>query len=200
MVNAKRTALSTNVAENRQQAQSYMSDIGAPDHPDRRRAPHSEPEHAEICLPSSYRSSSLVAAGLSSMVDLEIRLRQAICDDSLQMLRNLLGIKALTLKFVKGNLSVERAITRAEAKLKEHNKKIAAVQWRYNNSRNALIRLGSKDEDMKFYQEITPDDLKYLKVYLQEESGTLGEGSRSVSWLWRTSQQSNEDAWQIAGT
>jgi hypothetical protein len=177
-----------------------MNNIGAPDHPDRRQVSNAEPKNAELGLPSSYSTNKIQQAGLGSMVDLEIALRRATCDDALQSLRNLLGVKAITLKYMKKNLLGEHAITRAESKLKEHNKKISAVQWRYNNSQGALFRLGAPQVDLDFYQQVTRDDLVYLKVYLEEESGKVGDGFRSIPWLWRTSKvPSDDDEWQISG-
>lgn len=181
--------------------QAYMGDIGTVDHPKRRKPKNSEPEHSELGLPSSYSPSTLVDKGLLSMAELEVRPQKAMCDDALQMLWNLLGAKAAQLKFVKGKgkVSGKRTVTKSQAKLNEHNQKIAAVQWHCNNLQSALICLGVPEEEMTFYQVITPDDLKYLKVYLQDESGALGEGSRTVPCLWRTSRVANEDKWQVEG-
>lgn len=195
----KKAGLQTKVANHQQQALGYMGDTSAPDHPDRRKVPNAEPEHAELGLPSSYTAKAIHSGGLTSMAELEYSMRCATCDDALQCLRNLLGAKAITLKFIRKNLSGEHAITKSESKLREHNKKIAAVQWRYNNSRAALLRIGMSEGDDNIYQPITQDDLKYLKVYLEEESGKVGEGFRNIPWLWRTSRSADEEEWQVAG-
>jgi hypothetical protein len=200
MLSDKKAALSKRLSDYQQKTLRYMNDIGAPNHPKRWTVSNAEPENAELGLPSSYSTDTIQDAGLGSMATLEISMRRATCDDALQSLRNLLGVKAITLKYMKKNLSGEHAITRAESKLKEHNKKISAVQWRYNNSRNALFRLGAPQADLTFYQEVTRDDLVYLKVYLDEESGKVGDGFRSIPWLWRASKVSSDDEeWQISG-
>lgn len=196
---AKKSELLRKIKAHQQDAAMFMGEIGSPDHPDRRKVVNAEPEHTELGLPSSYLTDSLKEAGVFLMLDLEGELRKAACDDALQTLRNLLGVKALTLKFKKHNVRGEIKTTRAEAKLKEHNKKIAAIQWRYNNSRAALIRLGVDAHVLGKYQPITPGDLKYLKAYLDGESGKLGEGNREIPWLWRTSISADVDQWQIEG-
>lgn len=194
-----KSALLRTVTEHQDDRATYMGDIASPDHPDRRKARNAEPEQAELGLPSSYLVGSLKDAGLLSMVEVERNLRRSVCDDALHTLRELLGIKAVTLKFKNANIRGQIGTTRAEAKLKEHNKKIAAVQWRYNNSRAALVRLELPSPELDMYQKVSSDDLTYLKTYLEEESGKLGEGKREIPWLWRTSANRDSEQWQVDG-
>jgi hypothetical protein len=199
LLSTKKSALLTKLQLHLEEARSYLGAVGNPDHPERRKVVNAEPENAELGLPSSYLNSTLKECGLLSLSELEIRLRRATCDDTLQGLRNLLGVKAITLKYKKKNLRGEIATTRAENKLKEHNKKISFVQWQYNNSLDALIRLGLPAAELARYERVTQDDLKYLQVYLEEESGTLGEGTREIPWLWRSSIGCDSDNWQVDG-
>lgn len=199
-LSAKKSSLLKKIQAYKQDIAQFMgSRISHPDHPDRRKVVNAEPEHTELGLPSSYLSGSLSSAGLSSMPQLELVLRRAVCDDAIQSLRGLLGVKAATLKFKNANVRGEIKTTRAEARLKEHNKKIAAVQWRYNNSRAALIRLGIDDTELEIYQQVTPNDLKYLKTYMDTESRKPGEGYREVPWLWKTSVTGKSEDWQVEG-
>jgi hypothetical protein len=82
----------------------------------------------------------------------------------LENVRELLGAKALTLKFKKDNLRGKKKSTRAEEHLVAHTAKIHKAQWRYNSSREALVRLGAtKDELDNIYKKLEKADLKYLE-------------------------------------
>lgn len=176
-----------------------MADLSEPDHPSHRLSQSSDPEHAELALPSCYRRTSLESAGLGKLAETEAKLRRAACNDALRTLRNLLGAKALAIKWKRANVSGERATTRAEAALKVHKQKIAQARWKYNNSREALMRLSSDESDSKVYKVIKAEDLKQLKGYLEEDSPGLGQGYRAIPWIWRTSAAANEEEWQLKG-
>ena len=176
-----------------------MAGLGEPDHPTRRLPTSFSPEFAELGLPSSYLRGSLEASALLKMSDLEAELRRAVCNDALKSLRTLLGAKAIALKWKRKNTSGEVQTTRAVAALKIHEEKVERARWRYNNSRDGLMRLGDKESDIKTYQELKKGDLKNLKDYLEEESPALGQGYRSIPWLWRTAAIANEEEWQLEG-
>jgi hypothetical protein len=176
-----------------------MSSMGEPDHPERRKVDSSDPEHAELALPSSYLKSSLETTSLLKLAELEAQLRRAVCNDTLQSLRNLLGAKAMALRWKKQNVVGERPTTRAEAALKVHNDKVERARWRYNNSRDALIRLGGPPSDIETYRVLKREDLKHLKDYLEFDSPALGQGYRSIPWIWRTAAIANEEEWQLGG-
>lgn len=175
-----------------------MAGIGEADHPSRRQTHDTEPEFAEIGLPSSYTAETIAAAGLTSLAAAEKRLRRATCNDALATARNQLGAKALELKYKKANVRGDGATTRSEATLQEHSEKIARSQWRYNNSRNALIRLGMSSTDSTKYLEMTSSDLKTLKSYLENDSQELGQGYATISWIWRSSAIPTP-GWQVIG-
>jgi hypothetical protein len=198
-LSAKKSELWRKISIHEQDRSVFMRDMGCPDHPERRKVPNAEPEHTELGLPSSYLKSSLEESGLASLGDLERSLRQGFCDQALQTLRDLLGARAAELKFKNKNLRGKVASTRAEVKLREQTNHLKVIQWRYNNSRAALLRLGLEDQDLKRYRQVTTDDLKYLRSYLEDESGKLGEGYREIPWLWRSSVAPNDERWQTEG-
>lgn len=177
----------------------YMPGLGEADHPSRRPTENLGPEFAEIHLPSSYTATSLSAAGLSSMAGTERKLRRATCNDALETTRNQLGAKALELKYKKDNVRGVGATTRSEGVLQEHSEKVARSRSRYNNSRNALLRLEMSPTDSAKYLEMTKNDVKTLKSYLDIDSHGLGQGYAAISWIWRSSAALKDD-WQAIGT
>jgi hypothetical protein len=178
-----------------------MADCPEPDHPDVQREVDADPENAELGLPSSYRPESLQEAGLSKLAELEADLRRALCNDTLENVRELLGAKALSIKFKNENLRGEKRTTRAEEGLAVHTEKIYKAQWRYNNSREALIRLGATDKDLEIYRRLNRSDLRYLNDYISTDSVSLGQGHVTLPWLWtrRTEKFSVEEDWQSEG-
>ncbi|KAG9125670.1 hypothetical protein FRC07_006686 [Ceratobasidium sp. 392] len=182
----------------REGREKYMGYCEEPNHPDIRPSSGSNPEDAELGLPSSYSPDTLEQTGLAKLAELESAVRRADCNDTLDRVRDLLGAKALTLKFKNQNIRGEVRTTRAESALRDHTEKIHKEQWRYNNSRAALIRLGATTEDLAVYQYLEDKHLKYLKDISQVESRALGQGKAQVpSWIWlgRSEIFKNEDKW-----
>lgn len=176
-----------------------MGSAGDPDHPDRSPVLSPDPEHAELGLPSSYLLSSLTSFSYQRLAVQEAKLRRAVCNDTLQVIKNLLGAKALALKHKRRDTRGEMATTRSESKLRDHTDKIVRAQWRYNNSRVALLRLSTLDSDATVYLELKSDDLKNLKSYLEDDSRGTGQGYRAIPWLWRTQAAENNEEWQVEG-
>jgi hypothetical protein len=140
-----------------------------PDHPGYRPPIDDEPEHSELGLPSSFASETLLTAGLSSLVDLERDLRRGMCSDTLDCLQHFLGARAFALNYKKRHIRGKVATTQAEAGLRAHTAKISRARWRYNNSCDALVRLGTKAADSQ-YKDITDKDLRSLKSFLEDHS------------------------------
>lgn len=175
-----------------------MPEIGEPDHPSRRQTQNIDPEYGELNLPSSFNIATIKAAGLSSVAELEKELRRGMCNDELVTVRNLLGAKALALKYKKNRIRGNNNVTRAEVALQNQSNQVARAQWRYNNSRNALFRLGISPTDSTTYLEMSRDDLKTLGSYLENDSLGVGQGYVSIPWIWRTSAVEGDD-WQVMG-
>jgi hypothetical protein len=197
----KRKALNGRVMSFREGRDQYMGQCSEPDHPDIKLGQSAEPEDAELGLPSSYRPDTMKEAGLNRLAKLEADLRRAVCNDTLEAIRDLLAAKALTLKFKNENLRGEIRTTRAESALRAHSEKIYREQWRYNNSRDALIRLGATAEDLKIYRRLEKGDLKYLREFVEKDSRAPGQGHAALSWIWsfRTEVFADEEGWQAQG-
>lgn len=198
-INDRRKSLRERVDAHHMLRVMFMGSAPAPDHPKRSPVLSPDPEHSELGLPSSYLMSSLTACCYQQLAKQEAKLRRAVCNDSLQVVKNLLGAKALALKHKRKNLRGEGATTRAESALRDQNEKVSRAQWRYNHSRTALLRLSAAESDHTTYLELKRDDLKILKSYLEDDSRGLGQGYQSIPWLWRTRASSNDEEWQVEG-
>lgn len=192
------------VLEHNKKSLLYMPQLDEPDHPDRGAPGDSDdaPESMELCLPSSYRSDTLVAAGLSSLAEQEMKLRRGMCNDALESVKRFLSARAVAFKRQgkgRGDVSGQVAVTRAKAGIRAHSEKISKARWRYNNSRNALIRLGSSDDDLSFYLELKDEDLTPLKSFLDNNSRGVGQGYTAKSWIWRNNAVPNVHDWQVNG-
>jgi hypothetical protein len=172
-----------------------MGECSDPNHPDLTLGQSVDPEEAELGLPSSYHPDTAKEAGFSQLAKLEADLRRAVCNDTLEVIRDLLGARALTLKFKNRNLRGEISTTRAEAALRAHTEKIHKEQWRYNNSRLALLRLGATDDDLK------KGDLVFLKDWMEVDSRAPGQGFVAMPWIWtrRTGVFADDENWQAQG-
>ncbi|KAG8695036.1 hypothetical protein FRC08_008109 [Ceratobasidium sp. 394] len=183
----------------RKRASQYTGALAdqEPDHPDRIPPPDDEPEHWDLGLPSSFDPATLLATGLSSLADLEKELRRGMCGNSLASTRHDLGARAFAINYKNQHVHGEAAVTRSEAVLRAHSAKIANTRWRYDNSRNALLRLGPSDLDLRRYREMTDGDLRTLKSYLEEVSRGIGQGYNGISWVWCSDAVPHSNEWQI---
>ncbi|KAG9094870.1 hypothetical protein FRC07_011189, partial [Ceratobasidium sp. 392] len=197
VINGRRKNLINLVAAHRQERERYLGTLGDPDHPQRPRVQSSDIEFAELGLPSAYESASLTTVNCLQPPRSEARLRRATCDETLRVVRNLLGAKSLTIRYKRKNLTGEGATTRAEGELKTLQEKVERARRRYNRSRDALLRLDLLGADHTTYLALELDHLTMLSDYLDNESGTIGEGTRAISWIWRSQAVSNDEDWMI---
>ncbi|KAG8744966.1 hypothetical protein FRC12_014689 [Ceratobasidium sp. 428] len=199
-LNKQRLNLRDRITQFQKRGVSFMGVLSEqePDHPDLIAHPEDdEPESTDLGLPSSFAAETLDAAGLSSLVDLERDLRRSMCNDSLESLRSLLGARAFAINYKKRHERGQVQNTRSEAAIRRHTAKIEKTRWRYNNSRDALFRLGPNDTDANRYQIIKDEDLKSLKSYLEEDSRGTGQGYSSMPWIWRNNPSANHNRWQV---
>ncbi|CAE6373497.1 unnamed protein product [Rhizoctonia solani] len=176
-----------------------MGETDIPDHPEFCPIVDDAMDGAIVIMPSSYSPETLASADLSSLAELEGQLRRAMCSDTLEIIRQTLGVKAFTVKYKNQYARGQGATTRAQAAINEQSEKLQQAKWRYTNSRDALLRLGlSGADDMNKYLELTDKDLKTLKSYIEETSRGLGQGHAAISWIWRTSAVKNKAEWEIS--
>ncbi|QRV92804.1 hypothetical protein RhiJN_20822 [Ceratobasidium sp. AG-Ba] len=197
-LDSKRLALEERIQTFQNRCSFYMHGLDEPDRPRVQKIVEEDGEvkNVDLGLPSSFSSETLVAAGLSSLSDLEKRLRRGTCVDALQSVKRMLGARSATINFKNANVRGQIATTRSQSVIKGHNAKILKAQWQYENSRAALEALGMLQEDQDKFLELRPEDLKPLILYYEEYARNTGHGATSMSWIWRSEAAPN-DKWQV---
>ncbi|KAG8697453.1 hypothetical protein FRC08_006518 [Ceratobasidium sp. 394] len=199
-VNSKRIALRDRVDAFLEKRSLYMFNASDPDSPRVLEFVGEDGEWTnsiDLGLPSSYMYATLVNAGLSVLADLEAKLRRGVCKDALESVKRQLGGKSAAIKHKRTEASGQAAVTRAEAVIQSHTVKIHKIRWRYLNSRDALLRLGATETDLKEYQDLKLDDLKPLKTYYDKYAESVGHGVSSMPWIWKSTVARNVDQWEI---
>ncbi|KAG8703197.1 hypothetical protein FRC08_003013 [Ceratobasidium sp. 394] len=198
--NAQVSFLRDRLTAHHQQRPKFMPTLGDPDHPEFRPFTDEWTEGFHVVLPSSYAAETLQAAGLTSLIKVELRLRKGMCGDGIESAKRLLGVKDMTISHRNRNLSGEIATTRAQSAIHAHTAKVKKAQWRYENSRKVIIRLGATESDLDLYRELGDEDLQSLKSYLAEVSRGIGQGYTNISWIWRNGVAPNTEDWASEGT
>ncbi|KAG8711370.1 hypothetical protein FRC09_020640 [Ceratobasidium sp. 395] len=199
-LNSKRMALQDRIEKFQQKLMAYMGDVGEPDLP--RHQPlldeDLEADNIDLGMPSSYASDTLEAAGLSTLAELERKLRRGVCVDSIDSVKRLLGAKAAAINFKNTQISGQVAVTRSESRIRAHTAKIEGVRWRYLNSRGALIKLGMRGDDEAKYLDLVESDLISLKAHFENYTASRGgRGTTKISWIWRSAAVPTTDDWEV---
>ncbi|KAG8711643.1 hypothetical protein FRC09_020500 [Ceratobasidium sp. 395] len=199
-LNSKRMALQDRMEKFQKKLTAYMGDVGEPDLP--RPQPlldeDLEEDNIDLGMPSSYAPGTLEAAGLSTLAELERKLRRGVCVDSIDSVKRLLGAKAAAINYKKTQISGQVAVTRSESRIRAHTAKIEGVRWRYLNSRGALIKLGMKGDDEATYLDLVESDLISLKTHFENYTASrTGRGTTKISWIWRSAAIPTTDDWEV---
>jgi hypothetical protein len=119
-------------------------------------------------------------------------LRDAQAHDSLHKLRDSLRLKDYLLKKKKNSSRGVRENTRSQTQLDNAVKKIKTAAIKYRVARKALITLapilGKDDKCCSDWQVLEDGDIRGLPVE------GLGEGTRTLSWIWRSAPISSDEA------
>ncbi|QRV78856.1 hypothetical protein RhiJN_06871 [Ceratobasidium sp. AG-Ba] len=198
LLDSKRLALEERIQTFQNRCSFYMHGLDEPERPRVQKIVEEDGEekNVDLGLPSSFSPETLASAGLSSLSDLEKRLRRGTCVDALQSVKRVLGARSATINFKNANVRGQIATTRSQSAIKVHNAKILKAQWRYENSRGALEALGMVQADRDQFLELRREDLKPLKLYYEEYAQNTGHGITSMSWIWRSEVAPN-DKWQV---
>ena len=171
-----------------------MEELGEPDMPRIQRF-YSENTEDDLGLPSSYKSETLDANDFASLVEVERELRRSMCRDSLESVKRLLGAKAAARRFRERNICGQVANTRANSSLKDHDIQVRKAQWRYNNSYQALVQLGTSESDDKLFRELKSNHLVPLVQFYKNYAETVGHGrgQHGLPWMWTTRAAPNTE-------
>ncbi|KAJ7446032.1 hypothetical protein B0H11DRAFT_1930374 [Mycena galericulata] len=174
-----------------------------------------QPEATRLFMPSDIATTEkrvkACAAGLDGV---EARLRHGEAGEGLGQLRQGLRTRTMTNKFKIRNWSGQRALTRGQGILRQINIKVHAAKLRYRYARQALLKLKGHGDWEKRYRVLEDDDVRALNERsLRDEEqaqdiflgalGTaagpsatgavaLGEGHRTLSWIWYESSTATE--------
>ncbi|KAG9088007.1 hypothetical protein FS749_002497 [Ceratobasidium sp. UAMH 11750] len=198
-LNSKRMAIEDRIHEFEKKRPLYMLDLEEPDCPRVLTIIEEDGEEKtiDLMMPSSYTPETLANASLASLAELEKRLRRGTCIDASASVKRGLGVKAAAINFKNSSVRGQVATTRSETVIRGHQAKILKAQWRYLNSRDALLRLGMTDSDREQYLDLKHEDLKPLRTYYEEYARTTGHGTTSMSWIWHSSAVPNSSDWEV---
>ncbi|CAE7088251.1 unnamed protein product [Rhizoctonia solani] len=196
--NTTRSSLRDRIEEHRKKRELYMDGANEPDRPRLLSfyGKDAEKEEFDLAMPSSYSAAAIESAGLTTLAAVEKELRRALCKESIECVKQLLGAKKATQNYKKKNVRGQVANTRANTILKDHDQKIGKAQWRYMNSRSALIQLGFSEADKQF-EVLADKDLQPLVTYFAEYARSTGHGYSGISWIWKTSVAPNTKEWEV---
>jgi hypothetical protein len=158
------------------------------------------PEKVTLLLPSSFGQRFCLDHGLDAMVDQEKELRKAQAHEYLDNLRLALGLKSALFRKMVRTAKSQKTKTRAWGRVHHVNANVKAQARGYRRAREALIRLGVKQEKMNVFQELMAGDLKMSSDIVEENR--VGQRSDGLSWIWRVEggMNSNQNIWIEEGT
>ncbi|KAJ7026606.1 hypothetical protein C8F04DRAFT_966262 [Mycena alexandri] len=147
-------------------------------------------EAIRLFLPSDItdpkKREKVCAAGLA---EVESRLREGEAHDALETLRQGLRVRTMTNRYRLRNATGQRALTRGQGVLRQNNVRIHKAKLRYRYVRNALSRLRGNGDWERVLQVLQDSDGGVAAYGVV----ALGEGRRSLSWIWYTSALHDRD-------
>lgn len=184
-------------------------------------APGARAETIRLYFPSDLAEGrDRDRACINGLAEVEARIRQALACDNLHDLRQHLLTRTFLNKWRVKNVSGQRTGTRARSLQHVIDMKVADAKTRYRRSRAALLALRGKGSWETHLQELQDDDVRGLNERLMTErekiqreqritsgnqvdhdalngvpvEGTLGDGKRSLSWIWIQFQGADENS------
>ncbi|KAF8602941.1 hypothetical protein BDV93DRAFT_443337, partial [Ceratobasidium sp. AG-I] len=200
----KRLSLRDRIDDHRKRRENHMGQVEEPDAPRvfRFHEELADDEAFDLGMPSSYDPKTIKSAELDTLAEVERELRRGMCRESLESVKRLLGAKKAARQFKDRHVRAQVPTTRANAALKDQEVKIHKAQWRYMNSRDALLSLGFAEADTAFV-ELKDDHLKPLTDYYAQYATWLGHsydgapGYEGISWIWKSSVAPNTEEWEV---
>lgn len=170
--------------------------------------PHPEVEHQALWLPSALPTSHREHNCSQRLIDIEIQLRRAQCNDTLDKIRSLQRGRLSFISFRNRHIRGQYPSTRARDTIDRLEDKSKALALKYRDARCALYTLLGPGDWEKELRELnhgdltTPDgheisiedpndpvgpDGRPLSMSKKKKRNLelgLGEGRRTVSWIW----------------
>lgn len=156
--------------------------------------PEDAPGNIELHLPSSFprcrRHIPPSMISLPRLHDAEDELQLADAKETLDTLRQYLLVQVHYSKYTRTNVRGQSGNTRLQSLRQQMAAKIEATSERYRRIRQALLSLRSPGDWQKEIRQLKAEDVRPLsESHIIHESGSkaLGEGHRTMSWIWHTS-------------
>ncbi|KAI6145951.1 hypothetical protein BKA82DRAFT_4330489 [Pisolithus tinctorius] len=149
--------------------------------------PEAKAKAIRLCMPSELSPAEQMSISDDISV-IKAQLREAQCRDALGKLRNYLHMQTHFIKYRNTNICGQRANTHAKTLINTHSSKIGRVIQKYWVACAALLVLrgaGSWEEELWLLQ--MKDALRH----------GLGEGYRTMSWIWACGTVASSDEGMI---
>lgn len=169
-------------------------------------------EGVRLHLPSELSTSDRDRACAAGIADIEARVRHADASEALDDLRRNLRTRTFANKWRAKNISGQRMSTRSRALQHRIDVRVHAAKTRYRHSRQAYLLLMGPGEWEKTLKVLKDDDVRALNERALTEhekedrerriatdtrvdddsregvvvAGAMGEGRRTLSWIWMT--------------
>ncbi|EIW86722.1 hypothetical protein CONPUDRAFT_46865 [Coniophora puteana RWD-64-598 SS2] len=170
----------------------------------RERNVNTEVENETLWLPSGLGEIERKLC-IHRVDEVEMKLRVAQCHSLLDRIRGMVQTRYHFTLFRNLNLRGQRAITRAYKLVQDYDRKVIAEQAKYDHAYRALLALGSQDILARGLRPLARRDIRALREPLieadtprrraKEMERGIGEGHRTVSWIWTTGGPIGAD-WQ----
>ena len=174
--------------------------------------PDTHAESIRLHLPSELSSSNRDRACAEGIADIEARVRHADASEALDDLRRYLRTRTFLNKWQVKNVSGQHRSTRARGLQHSVDVKVHSAKIRYRHSRNAHLVLrghGDWEQVLKVLMDVDVRALNERALTENEKddrvrrmamgtltdddshegvamTGALGEGRRTLSWIWFT--------------
>lgn len=144
------------------------------------------PESLGLWMPSSLGIQAATRAGLEGLAKEEIQLQIGQTNDSLERLRTHLGQKSVLYRMYIRNSTSVRTDTRSRKDIRRLTLNINRDVRTYHRARRAMINLGTSDDLLRKYQEVSPQHLAINKEITEENR--FGQGMHVLPWFWRVGE------------
>ncbi len=118
------------------------------------------PEEVNLYLPSAIPSNRRNAACVPNLPEMELQLRTAQCDSSLQGLRTTLRVKTRMVYFKNKNIRGQREGTRSRSIIDRVHKRAIQFVQKYRAARRAKLSLEGPGQWELTYQELRNEDVR----------------------------------------
>ncbi len=159
-------------------------------------------ENVRLGLPSDINDTHRSRVCSTHIQGIEERLQEAQCHDALQDLRNKLYALAHLHKYKKVNVRHQGANTRARADIHKQEERRDYAAATYRRARRAKLALSGPGDWERTLRELRDCDIRHMSdddpiqaaKRRKKDTPGVGEGHRTMSWIWRGADGDNESA------